>query len=171
MHASNGILFNHESPIRGETFVSRKITRAVAAIKHGQQNTLYLGNLDAQRDWGHASDYVEGMWRMLQQSTPDDYVLATGQTHTVRQLVELAFSHAGIEINWQGQGKNEYGVDQSSGKTVVEIDPQYFRPTEVDLLIGDASKAKNVLGWQAKTSFQDLIKEMVESDLKALQHS
>ena len=168
MHASNGILFNHESPIRGETFVTRKITRAAAAIKHGQQEKLYLGNLDAQRDWGHARDYVEGMWRMLQQDQPDDYVLATGQTQSVRKLAELAFKFAGLELSWQGEGINEIGVDISTGKTLIEIDPDYFRPTEVDLLIGDASKAREKLNWQPTISFEALIEEMVNEDLKLL---
>ena len=168
IHASNGILFNHESPIRGETFVTRKITRAVAAIKMGHQEKLFLGNLDAQRDWGHARDYVQGMWLMLQQNQPDDYVLATGKMHSVRELTELAFSHVGIDIAWQGSGEKEFGIDNASGATRVEIDPKYFRPTEVDLLVGDPGKAKAVLGWQAKTSFQDLVKEMVESDLNDL---
>ncbi len=165
IHASNGILFNHESPIRGETFVTRKITRGVAAIKQGRQEKIYLGNLDARRDWGHARDYVQGMWLMLQQHKPDDYVLATGVTHSVRELTELAFSQAGIEIAWQGAGLKETGIDKATGKTRVEIDPNYFRPTEVELLVGDPAKAKRVLGWQATTVFEDLIKEMVESDL------
>ena len=168
IHASNGILFNHESPIRGETFVTRKITRAVAAIKLGLQDTLYIGNLDAKRDWGHARDYVEGMWMMLQQDDPDDYVLATGETHSVRELAELAFKHAGIEVEWQGNDKDEVAIDKATSNTIVKIDPQYFRPTEVDLLIGDATKAKQALGWAPKTSFHDLIKEMVNSDLQAL---
>ena len=168
MHASNGILFNHESPIRGETFVTRKITRAVAAIKHGHQEKLFLGNLDAKRDWGHARDYVEGMWLMMQQSKPDDYVLATGETHSVRELTELAFAHVGINLSWQGKGPKEIGIDKATGKTRVEIDPKYFRPTEVDLLVGDPTKAKQALGWQAATTFEDLVKEMVESDLQLL---
>ncbi len=171
MHASNGILFNHESPIRGETFVTRKITRAVAAIKHGKQDKLYLGNLDAKRDWGHARDYAEGMWLMLQQDKPDDYVLATSKTHSVRELTDLAFKYADIEIEWRGQGPEEIGINKSTAETVVEIDPQYFRPTEVDLLIGDASKARQKLGWKATTSFHDLIKEMVEFDLHELENS
>ena len=165
IHASNGILFNHESPIRGETFVTRKITRGVAAIKHGRQQKIYMGNLDAKRDWGHARDYVQGMWLMLQQASADDYVLATGVTHSVRDLVELAFTQIGIDIEWQGSGAQEIGIDKSTGKIHVEIDPKYFRPTEVDLLVGDASKAKQVLGWQATTTFKELVKEMVESDL------
>ena len=167
MHASNGILFNHESPIRGETFVTRKITRAVAAIELGQQKCLYLGNLDAKRDWGHARDYVEGMWRIVQQDRPDDYVLATGETHSVREFVELAFAEVGRTIIWNGEGVDETGLDSETGAVLVRIDPRYFRPTEVDLLIGDPSKAKARLGWQHTTSFRDLLKEMVASDLAA----
>ena len=166
MHASNGILFNHESPIRGETFVTRKITRAVAAIELGQQKSLYLGNLDAKRDWGHARDYVEGMWRMVQQDEPDDYVLATGETHSVREFVELAFGEFGRTIVWRGEGTDEVGVDARTGAELVKIDPRYFRPTEVDLLLGDPSKAKARLGWQHTTAFRDLVKEMVASDLE-----
>ena len=166
MHASNGILFNHESPLRGETFVTRKITRAVAAIRHGRQDTLYLGNLDAQRDWGHARDYVEGMWRILQQPQGDDYVLATGETHSVRSFVERSFAVAGITIAWEGEGIDEIGRCTESGRILVRIDPRYFRPTEVDLLIGDASKAKRVLGWTPTTSLDALIIEMVEADLR-----
>jgi GDPmannose 4,6-dehydratase len=165
LHASNGILFNHESPLRGETFVSRKITRAVAAIETGQQDRLYLGNMDAKRDWGHARDYVEGMWMMLQQPKPDDYVLATGETHTVRSFVDKAFAHVGRQIAWQGKGRDEKGVDAKSGKVLVEIDSRYFRPTEVDLLLGDASKAKARLGWAPRTGFDELVKEMMDSDL------
>jgi GDPmannose 4,6-dehydratase len=165
IHASNGILFNHESPIRGETFVTRKITRAVAAIKHGLQDKLFLGNLDASRDWGHARDYVEGMWRILQQSEPDDYVLATGESHTVREFVEQAFAHVGCRIVWRGGGKDEQGVDAANGRVLVEIDSRYFRPTEVDTLLGDASKARAKLGWQHETTFDALVKEMVEADL------
>ncbi len=166
MHASNGILFNHESPLRGETFVTRKISRAVAAIHLGQQDTLYMGNIDAKRDWGHARDYVEGMWRMLQQPAPDDYVLATGEMHSVREFIERAFGHVGRTIQWTGKGVDEVGLDQSTGKTVVRIDPAYFRPTEVELLLGNPSKARNKLGWQHQTSFPDLVKEMVTADLK-----
>lgn len=169
MHASNGILFNHESPIRGETFVTRKITRAVAAIHHGRQAKLYLGNLDAQRDWGHARDYVEGMWLILQQAEPDDYVLATGETHSVREFVERAFACVGRQIIWQGREITEQGIDQESGAVLVEVDPRYFRPTEVDILIGDPSKARQMLGWQHRTSFDDLVKEMVAADLAALE--
>ena len=165
MHASNGILFNHESPIRGETFVTRKITRAVAAIETGRQTVLRLGNLDARRDWGHARDYVEGMWRILQHETPDDYVLATGETHTVREFVEKAFGFAGRQIEWEGHGVAEIGRDSRSGDSLIEIDPRYFRPTEVDLLQGDPSKARAVLGWQHKIGFDELVQEMVEADL------
>ncbi|WP_343055437.1 GDP-mannose 4,6-dehydratase [Azospirillum oleiclasticum] len=168
MHASNGILFNHESPIRGETFVTRKITRAVASIRAGIQDCLYLGNLDAKRDWGHARDYVEGMWRILQQDTPDDYVLATGETHTVRSFVELAFGHAGYSIEWSGQGVDEVGIDRATGHSLVRIDPAYFRPTEVDLLLGDPTKARTVLGWSHTTPFRDLVREMVDADMAAI---
>ena len=168
MHASNGILFNHEGPTRGETFVTRKITRAVAAIQQGLQKTLYLGNLDAKRDWGHARDYVEGMWRMVQQDQPDDYVLATGETHSIREFVELAFGHVGRRIEWRGTGLDEKGVDAASGDVLVEVDPRYFRPTEVDLLLGDPSKARARLGWTHTTSFPDLVREMMESDLARL---
>ena len=165
MHASNGILFNHEGPTRGETFVTRKITRAVAAIEHGIQKKLYLGNLNAQRDWGHARDFVEGMWLMLQQDAPEDYVLATGEMHAVREFVELAFGHVGKQIAWKGEGVNEVGIDTKSGAEVVAIDPRYFRPTEVEELLGDASKAKNKLGWTPKTTFKALVKEMVAADM------
>lgn len=165
IHASNGILFNHESPLRGETFVTRKITRAVAAIESGQKSVLHLGNLDAKRDWGHARDYVEGMWRIMQQPQGDDYVLATGETHAVREFVELAFAHVGRTIAWSGSGVDEVGVDDRTGNVLVRIDPRYFRPTEVDLLLGDPSKAQKVLGWRHTTSFQDLVREMVEADL------
>ncbi|MDG2319849.1 MAG: GDP-mannose 4,6-dehydratase [Rhodospirillaceae bacterium] len=167
-HASNGILFNHESPLRGETFVTRKITRAVAAIKLGQQDKIYLGNLDAKRDWGHAKDYVEGMWMMMQQPEPDDYVLATGETHAVRTFVEMAFEHIGRTIEWQGSGVDEKGVDAASGEILVEIDPRYFRPTEVELLLGDPTKAKEKLGWTYTTPFADMVKEMVASDLDVI---
>jgi GDPmannose 4,6-dehydratase len=165
-HASNGILFNHEGPTRGETFVTRKITRAVAAIKIGFQKKLFLGNLDAKRDWGHARDFVEGMWRILQQSAPDDYVLATGETHSVREFVEKAFAQIDIQIEWRGQGIGETGIDGASGRTLVEIDPRYFRPTEVDLLIGDPSKARAKLGWRHKVTFDELVAEMVAADLE-----
>ncbi|MBT1516036.1 GDP-mannose 4,6-dehydratase [Bradyrhizobium sp. SRL28] len=165
IYASNGILFNHESPIRGETFVTRKITRSVARIETGLEQVLYLGNLEAKRDWGHARDYVEGMHRILQADAPDDFVLATGETRSVREFVDLAFAEVGRTIEWRGKGVDETGVDKQSGKTVVRIDPVYFRPTEVDLLVGDASKAREKLGWKPKTSFAQLVKEMVASDL------
>ena len=167
-HASNGILFNHEGPTRGETFVTRKITRAVAAIKLGRQQTLFLGNLDAKRDWGHARDYIDGMWRILQQPEPDDYVLATGETHSVREFVEKAFAQIGIAIEWRGKGTDEKGIDARSGRVLIEVDPRYFRPTEVDLLVGDPSKARSKLGWQHKISFEQLVAEMVASDLEEL---
>jgi len=165
-HASNGILFNHESPLRGEEFVTRKITRAVAAIKAGQQEKLFLGNLDAKRDWGHARDYVEGMWRMLQQPEPDDYVLATGVAHSVREFVQAAFEQVGVQIQWSGVGVEEFGVDRESGKTLVEVDPQFFRPSEVHHLLGDCSKANEKLGWEPATSFEQLVNEMVTADQK-----
>ena len=168
MHASNGILFNHESPIRGETFVTRKITRAVAAIELGFQSKLFLGNIDAKRDWGHARDYVEGMWRILQQDTADDFVLATGETHAVREFVELSFAEIGRVIEWRGSGVDEVGVDGATGEELVAIDPRYFRPTEVDLLLGNPNKAKNVLGWEHSTPFPQLVKEMVAADLELL---
>jgi GDPmannose 4,6-dehydratase len=168
MHASNGILFNHESPLRGETFVTRKITRAVAAITLGLQDTLYLGNMDAKRDWGHARDYVEGMWRILQQDTPDDYVLATGETRTVREFVELAFREVDIEIAWTGEGVDEVGSCAKSGRTLVKVDPRYFRPTEVDILIGNPAKAKQKLGWSATVKLPELVAEMVRSDLETI---
>jgi GDPmannose 4,6-dehydratase len=169
-HASNGILFNHEGPTRGETFVTRKISRAVASIVQGKQETLYLGNLDAKRDWGHARDYVEGMWMILQQDEADDYVLATGETHTVREFVELAFARVDVEIVWKGSGVEEKGYDKRTGKVVVEIDPRYFRPTEVDLLLGDPRKAHQRLGWRHKTSFADLVHEMVDSDMRVVKN-
>ena len=165
MYASNGILFNHESPLRGETFVTRKITRAVAKISVGLQEKLYIGNLNAKRDWGHAKDYVEGMWLMLQQDKPEDYVLATGITTTVRDFCFMAFSEVGISINWEGKGNQEKGIDASTGKVLVEVDPNYYRPTEVDLLIGDATKAKEHLNWQPKVNVSSLVKEMVASDV------
>jgi GDPmannose 4,6-dehydratase len=167
-HASNGILFNHESPLRGETFVTRKITRAVAAIQLGRQKTLYLGNLDAKRDWGHARDYVEGMWMMMQQPQPDDYVLATGETRSVREFVELAFARVGRTVVWRGEGVEECGVDAAGGEILVRIDPRYFRPTEVDLLLGDASKAEAALGWKPRIRFEQLVHEMVDADLAAV---
>src|SRR5579862_6722281 len=168
MHASTGILFNHESPIRGETFVTRKISRAVAAIELGLQDTLFLGNLDAARDWGHARDYVEGMWLILQQDHPDDYLLATGESHTVREFAEKAFAHVGRKIVWRGSGKDEQGIDTANGRVLVEIDKRYFRPTEVDSLLGDSSKAAVKLGWRHRTTFEALVKEMVEADLVAV---
>jgi GDPmannose 4,6-dehydratase len=164
-HASNGILFNHESPLRGETFVTRKISRAVAAIELGLQERLYIGNLDAKRDWGHARDYVEGMWRILQQDQPDDYVLATGETHSVREFIELAFACVDREVVWQGEGVAETGVDRRSGQELVRVDPRYFRPTEVELLLGDPSKARARLGWQHRIAFRELVREMVAADL------
>ena len=164
-YACNGILFNHEGPTRGETFVTRKITRAVAAIRLGRQKCLYIGNLDAQRDWGHARDYVDGMWRILQQPEPEDYVLATGESHSVREFVELAFAEVGRKIVWRGTGVDEQGVDAKTGEVLVAIDARYFRPTEVDLLLGDPTKAREQLGWTHRTSFRDLVKEMVAADL------
>lgn len=168
MFACNGVLFNHESPRRGETFVTRKITRAVANIHLGNQECLYLGNLDSKRDWGYAKDYVEGMWMMLQQEEPDDFVLATGETHTVREFCELSFKHLGYDLAWKGEGINEIGYDKKSGKTFIQIDPRYFRPAEVDLLWGDPSKAEEKLGWKRKLDFEGLVKLMVDSDLREL---
>jgi GDPmannose 4,6-dehydratase len=165
MHASNGILFNHESPLRGETFVTRKITRAAAAIKLGRQEKLWLGNLDAKRDWGHAREYVRGMWMMLQNDEPDDYVLATGETTKVRTFVEWAFEDVGIALRWEGEGAEEKGYCQATGRCLIEVDPRYFRPTEVDLLLGDPTKAKTKLGWKHETSIRQLAREMVEADL------
>jgi len=169
IYASNGILFNHESPIRGETFVTRKITRAVAAIHLNKEKTLYLGNLDSKRDWGHAKDFVEGMWLILQQDLPDDYVLATGENHSVREFVEFAFKEVGRSIVWQGNGIDEQGIDKKSGEVVVKIDPRYYRPTEVDALLGDPSKANKELDWKCTISFEDLVSEMVQEDIKLLQ--
>ena len=171
MHASNGILFNHESPLRGETFVTRKITRGAAAIKLGRQDRLYLGNLDAKRDWGHAREYVRGMWLMLQQDEPDDYVLATGETTEVRQFVRWAFEDAGLPIEFRGSGVDEKGYCQATGKVLVEVDPRYFRPTEVDLLIGDPGKAKQRLGWSHETPVRELAREMVLSDLEVMRRA
>jgi GDPmannose 4,6-dehydratase len=170
MHASNGILFNHEGPTRGETFVTRKITRAVAAIELKQQDKLYLGNLDAKRDWGHARDYVEGMWMILQQSRPDDFVLATGEDHSVREFVEKAFDKVGRKIVWEGGGSSERGIEAGTGRVIVEIDPRYYRPTDVESLLGDPSKARRVLGWKHRVSFDTLVSEMVEEDLKTLRN-
>jgi GDPmannose 4,6-dehydratase len=168
VHASNGILFNHESPLRGETFVTRKITRAVAGIKHGQQERLYLGNLDAKRDWGHAKEYVRGMWLMLQQDAPDDYVLATGETTTVRDFVAYAFEQIGVTLEWSGSGIDERGMCNRTGRVLVEVDPRYFRPTEVELLIGNPAKAKAKLGWTHETGWRDLCSEMVAADIASL---
>ncbi len=165
--ACNGILFNHESPIRGETFVTRKITRAVSRIKMGLQEKLYLGNLDAKRDWGHAQDYVKAMWLMLQQEEPEDFVIATGVTTKVRDFVDMAFRHVGIEIEWQGSGVVEKGIEKSSGRVLVEVDPRYFRPTEVELLLGDPAKARQKLGWQPETNLQKLVSDMMNSDLES----
>ncbi|OFY93479.1 MAG: GDP-mannose 4,6-dehydratase [Bacteroidetes bacterium RIFCSPLOWO2_12_FULL_31_6] len=166
IYACNGILFNHESPLRGETFVTRKITRGVAKIKLGLQQKIFLGNIDAKRDWGHAKDYVEGMWLMLQQEKAEDYVLATGKTTSVRDFISMSFSEVGINITWEGKDVNEKGIDKATGNVLVEIDPNYFRPTEVDLLIGDPSKAKKNLGWVAKHDLKSLVKDMVKADLK-----
>ena len=167
IHASNGILFNHESPIRGETFVTRKIVKSAVDIFRKKQKYLYLGNLNASRDWGHAKDYVRGMWLMLQQKSADDYVFATGKTFTVRYFVEKTFLQLGIKIIWKGKGLNEKGINEKTGKILVKIDPRYFRPTEVDLLIGDATKAKKKLGWTPKITFDDLVKEMVKNEMKS----
>ena len=167
MHASNGILFNHEGPRRGETFVTRKVTRAVVAIHGGRQDCLYVGNLNAKRDWGHARDYAAGMWSILQQGKPDDYVLATGEAHSVREFIELAFEEVGVEIFWRGEGLDEEGVCRRTGRVLVKVDPAYFRPTEVDLLLGDPSKAKAKLGWSHRIAFRDLVREMVAADLEA----
>ena len=168
LHASNGVLFNHESPRRGETFVTRKITRAVAAIHLGRQDCLWLGNLDARRDWGHARDFVEGMWRIVQQDTPDDYVLATGVTHTVRHFCDLAFAEADILLDWRGTGVEEVGIDRATGRTLVRVDPEYFRPTEVDLLIGNPAKARRQLGWTHTVDLPELVREMVASDVAVM---
>ena len=168
IHASNGILFNHESPIRGETFVTRKVTRAVAAIELGIEEKIFLGNINAVRDWGHAKDFVDGMWRMLQQDQPGDYILATGEQHSVREFVELSFAVIGVKIAWKGNGIEEQGIDEKTGKVLVEIDPRYFRPTEIDSLLGDPTKAYKILGWQHTTSFKQLVHEMVKSDLELL---
>ena len=168
--ACNGILFNHESPRRGETFVTRKITLAACRIKEGLQNKLYLGNLNAKRDWGYAPEYCEGMWLMLQQKEPKDYVLATGENHTIRKFIELTFKELDIEINWEGTGQEEKGIDTKTGKTIIEVDKKYYRPTEVDLLLGDATKAGKELGWKPKIKLNDLIKIMVRSDLKKIRN-
>ena len=168
MHASNGILFNHESPVRGEAFVSRKISRGVAAIEHGLQDCLRLGNLDACRDWGHARDYVEGMWLMLQQPAGDDYVLATGEAHSVREFAARAFAEVGRTVQWRGTGEDETGVDAATGQVLVRVDPRHFRPADVDRLVGDPGKARRVLGWRHRTGFATLVKEMVAEDVRAL---
>ena len=168
LHASNGVMFNHESPVRGETFVTRKITRAVAAIHLGRQERLYLGNLDARRDWGHARDFVRAMWLIAQQAAPADYVLATGQTHSVRTFAEKAFARVGLTLAWRGQGADEEGVDVATGAVRVRVDPRYFRPAEVDVLVGDASKARDRLGWRPEIDFDTLVAEMVEADLRAV---
>ncbi|SDC57622.1 GDP-mannose 4,6-dehydratase [Halanaerobium congolense] len=168
LFAVNGILFNHESPRRGKRFVTRKITRAVARITKGKQDKIYLGNMNSKRDWGYAKDYVKMMWMMLQHDTPEDYVIATGETHTVREFVEAAFNHVDVEIEWQGEGVDEKGIDKDTGKVLVEVDPKYFRPTEVDLLIGDPSKAKEELGWEPEVKFKELVQLMVQSDLEAI---
>lgn len=168
IHASNGILFNHESPLRGETFVTRKITRAVAAIHLGVQKELYIGNLDSKRDWGHARDYVEGMWRIVQQEEPDDFVLATGESHSVREFIELTFMQIGRKIEWRGKGIDETGVDATSGQVLVRVDSRYFRPTEVNELLGDSSKAHRLLGWRHTVTFSELVTEMLQSDLKVV---
>lgn len=170
LFACNGILFNHESPRRGETFVTRKITQAAARIKAGHQDHLLIGNMEARRDWGYAPEYVEGMWRMLQQSSPEDIILATGETHTVREFIELTFGMLDIDLEWQGEDENEVGVDCSSGNEIIKIDPNYYRPTEVDILQGDASKAENILGWKSKTTFKELVEIMVISDWEKLKN-
>jgi GDPmannose 4,6-dehydratase len=166
LFACNGILFNHESPRRGETFVTRKVSRGLARIKLGLDETLYMGNLDAKRDWGYAKDYVEGMWMMLQQEKPDDYVLATNETHTVREFIEVASKRLGFDLEWQGKDVDEVGIDRNTGKIIIKIDPVYFRPAEVDLLIGDASKAKKLMGWEPKVKFKELVEIMVDADLE-----
>ncbi|QTL97719.1 GDP-mannose 4,6-dehydratase [Iocasia frigidifontis] len=169
MYAVNGILFNHESPRRGKHFVTRKISRAAARIAKGQQKKLYLGNLNAKRDWGYARDYVEMMWMMLQQEKPEDYIVASGETHTVREFAELAFKYVGIDLEWSGKGIEEKGIDKQTGEIIIQVDPRYFRPTEVDILIGDSSKAKEKLGWEPKLTFNELVKIMVESDLRIIE--
>ncbi|MGP3957643.1 GDP-mannose 4,6-dehydratase [Nonomuraea sp. 3N208] len=166
LFACNGILFNHESPRRGEVFITRKVSRAVARVSRGKQERLHIGNLNARRDWGYAKEYVQAMWLMLQQPAPDDYVVATGETHSVRELCEAAFAHVGIDLVWKGEGVDEQGIDRRTGKVLVEVDPKYFRPTEVDFLAGDASKARKKLNWEPKTRFQELVSLMVEHDLR-----
>jgi GDPmannose 4,6-dehydratase len=169
IYACNGILFNHESPIRGETFVTRKITRGLARIKIGLQDLLYIGNLNARRDWGHARDYVNMQWLMLQQDQPEDYVIATGEQHSVREFIEAVAQRLGISLGWKGRGIDEIGIDEETGKIIIAVDPRYFRPTEVDQLLGDASKARQKLGWQPRVSFKELVAEMVDADLKEAQ--
>jgi GDPmannose 4,6-dehydratase len=169
IHASNGILFNHESPVRGETFVTRKITRALARIKEGLQDKLFIGNLESLRDWGHARDYIEAMWLILQQDEPDDYVIATGEQHSVREFIEVAAAQLDIDIEWRGKGVDEIGINSANGNTIVEVDSRYFRPTEVETLLGDPSKAKSVLGWEPKVGFKQLVEEMVAADHEAAQ--
>ena len=166
--ACNGILFNHESPRRGETFVTRKITRAAVRIAEGVQEKLFLGNMNAKRDWGHTKDFVQGMWLMMQQDEPDDFVLATGETTSVRDFCNMAFGHLGIELEWKGEGVDEKGINKTTGKPIIEVDPQYFRPTEVELLLGDPAKAQEKLGWKFEYTVNDLVKEMVDSDMKEL---
>jgi GDPmannose 4,6-dehydratase len=166
MFACNGILFNHESPVRGETFITRKVTRALSRIKLGMESVLYLGNLDAKRDWGHAKDYVEAQWLILQQDQPEDFVIATGEQHSVREFIEIAGKELDIEIEWKGSKENEVGYDKKNGNIIIKIDPRYYRPTEVEALLGDPSKAKNKLGWEAKISFNEMIKEMISEDLQ-----
>ena len=171
MHASNGILFNHESPVRGETFVTRKISRALARISEGQQDKLYIGNLESKRDWGHARDFVEAMWLMLQQDEPDDYVIATGEQYSVRDFIAAAGGELGMDIEWQGKGLDEIGTDRNTGKRIIAVDPRYFRPTEVETLLGDPTKARKQLGWEARTPFSQLVKEMVAADLETAKRS
>ena len=170
MYACNGILFNHESPRRGRTFVTRKISRAVAEIHLGLSDCLYLGNLDARRDWGHARDYVEGMWRMLQQDEPEDFVLSTNECHSVREFVEKSFAIIGVDVKWRGQAESEVGFDAESGRVLVRVDPAYYRPTEVDLLLGDSTKARKRLGWKPTVGFDDLVKEMILADIDAVKN-
>jgi len=169
IHASNGVLFNHESPIRGETFVTRKITMAAANIKLGLQDKLFLGNMNAKRDWGYAKDYVEAMWLMLQQDEPEEFVIATGETHSVREFCDEAFREVGIQLEWQGSGIDEKGIDRDTGRVIIEVDARYFRPTEVELLIGDASKAREKLGWKPRVTFYELVRMMAKADFEAAQ--